>query len=498
MKKIIISLLALLSLLLTGCKGKESTPDTGDLQLELSMPAMFSGQEISKNLGYFWQEDDVVTLEIRSGGKSITLHELAPTRLSDGLKATLSISLPEDMPTTGLTIRGEVKRKGNHSTPTLLAYQALLQDKDKNASFDLRKKGITPPIYLPETTLRSSSGKQSLQLSTLGHFSIIELSYQSDQPLTAPKELQLTSDTPWLWEGSTSAYDYVEGKLNGVKRLSSLPLSFNTQELQPRKSQKLLLWLPEANKETKVRITASATESNAVPFSDEMAISLETKDKISLSTQLFTYDPANSSSGGDPYFAFRDIKYWIGTGSKKAALVIDWHDGNQTEALVWGYRFDGKKSTGEMLEEIANQDPRLLIAIGNAMNTGTCLFSIAYRPIIGTTPYEIRYQKKTLILKCQGVHVVDFDPKKDDAVDHLTISDPTARWKTGFYKIGYWSYFHKERRLNPFGFSSTGIWNTQLIDGSWHGLSWSPLNNGSMDGERLSSTFTAATTPEKE
>lgn len=495
MKKTIISLLALLSLLLTACKGEESTPDTGDLQLELSMPAMFSGQEISKNLGYFWQQDDVVTLEIRSGGKSITLHELTPTRLSDGQKATLSITLPDDMPTTGLTIRGEVKRKGDHSTPTLLAYQAILQDKDKNPSFDLREKGITPPIYLPETTILRSSGKQSLQLSTLGHFSIIELSNQSDQPLTAPKELRLTSDTPWLWEGST--YDYVEGKLKGEKSLASLSLSFNAQELQPKKSQKILLWLPEVNKETKVHISANDIESNTVPFSDEIAIGLETEDKISLSTQLFNYDPANSSGGGDPYFAFRDIKYWIGTGTKKAALVIDWHDGNQPEALVWGYRFDGKKSAGDMLEEIANQDPRLLIAIGEGMKSGTCLFSIAYRPVIGAKPYEIRYQEKPLKLKSEGVYTVDFDPKKDDAVDHFTISDPTARWQTGFYKIGYWSYFHKERRLDPFGYSNFGLWNLQLIDGSWHGISWSPLNNDSMKGELLSSTFTATTIPDK-
>lgn len=495
MKKTIISLLALLSLLLTACKGEESTPDAGDLQLELSMPAMFSGQEISKNLGYFWQQDDVVTLEIRSGGKSITLHELTPTRLSDGQKATLSITLPEDMPTTGLTIRGEVKRKGDHSTPTLLAYQAILQDKDKNPSFDLREKGITPPIYLPETTILRSSGKQSLQLSTLGHFSIIELSNQSDQPLTAPKELRLTSDSPWLWEGST--YDYVEGKLKGEKSLASLSLSFNAQELQPKKSQKILLWLPEVNKETKVHISANDIESNTVPFSDEIAIGLETEDKISLSTQLFNYDPANSSGGGDPYFAFRDIKYWIGTGTKKAALVIDWHDGNQPEALVWGYRFDGKKSAGEMLEEIANQDPRLLIAIGEGMKSGTCLFSIAYRPVIGAKPYEIRYQEKPLKLKSEGVYTVDFDPKKDDAVDHFTISDPTARWQTGFYKIGYWSYFHKERRLDPFGYSNFGLWNLQLIDGSWHGISWSPLNNDSMKGELLSSTFTATTIPDK-
>lgn len=495
MKKTIISLLALLSLLLTACKGEESTPDTGDLQLELSMPAMFSGQEISKNLGYFWQQDDVVTLEIRSGGKSITLHELTPTRLSDGQKATLSITLPDDMPTTGLTIRGEVKRKGDHSTPTLLAYQAILQDKDNNPSFDLREKGITPPIYLPETTILRSSGKQSLQLSTIGHFSIIELSNQSDQPLTAPKELRLTSDTPWLWEGST--YDYVEGKLKGEKSLASLSLSFNAQELQPKKSQKILLWLPEVNKETKVHISANDIESNTVPFSDEIAIGLETEDKISLSTQLFNYDPANSSGGGDPYFAFRDIKYWIGTGTKKAALVIDWHDGNQPEALVWGYRFDGKKSAGEMLEEIANQDPRLLIAIGEGMKSGTCLFSIAYRPVIGAKPYEIRYQEKPLKLKSKGVYTVDFDPNKDDAVDHFTISDPTARWQTGFYKIGYWSYFHKERRLDPFGYSNFGLWNLQLIDGSWHGISWSPLNNDSMKGELLSSTFTATTIPDK-
>lgn len=494
MKKTIISLLALLSLLLTACKSEEPMLVNRALQIELSMPAMFSGQEISNNLVYFWQQDDLVTLEIRSGSKSITLPALTPTRLSDGQNATLSITLPEDMPTTGLTIRGEVTQKG---APSVLAYQATLHDNNKRPFLDIRKEGITPPIYLAETTLSRSSGKQSLQLSTIGHFSIIELSNQSDKPLTAPKELQLTSTSPWLWKSPTSAYDYVEGKLKGEKSLTSLPLAFNIQELQPKESHKILLWLPEATNKTQVRVSSAHGESNAIPLSDEIAIGLETEDKISLHTELYNYAPANSSSGGDPYFAFRDIKYWIGIGSKKAALVIDWHDGNKLEALVWGYRFDGKKSTGDMLEEIAVQDPRLLIAIGNAMSTGTCLFSIAYRPVIGTTPYEIRYQEKALTLKSQGVHFVDFDPKKDDAVDHLTISDPTARWKTGFYKIGYWSYFHKERRLNLFGFSSTGIWNTQLIDGSWHGLSWCLFSNSSKEGERLSSTFTATTIPDK-
>src|SRR5436190_24241983 len=58
-------------------------------------------------------------------------------------------------------------------------------------------------------------------------------------------------------------------------------------------------------------------------------------------------------------FAFTDIQYWVGSGTNQAALVIDWNlpAGNQT--LVWGYRWDGTATGGQMLNAIVNADARL-------------------------------------------------------------------------------------------------------------------------------------------
>ena len=61
----------------------------------------------------------------------------------------------------------------------------------------------------------------------------------------------------------------------------------------------------------------------------------------------------------DASFTFDDIQYWVGNGSNKAALVIEWHDGNRPDAMVWGYRWDGEATGHDMIVAIAQADPRL-------------------------------------------------------------------------------------------------------------------------------------------
>ena len=39
----------------------------------------------------------------------------------------------------------------------------------------------------------------------------------------------------------------------------------------------------------------------------------------------------------DTLFSFEDIQFWVGSGSNRAALVIELHDGTQPDAMVWGY-----------------------------------------------------------------------------------------------------------------------------------------------------------------
>jgi hypothetical protein len=58
-------------------------------------------------------------------------------------------------------------------------------------------------------------------------------------------------------------------------------------------------------------------------------------------------------------FTFNDIQNWTGTGSNEAGLIIDWQDGKNPQSLAWGYRWDGTKTTYDMVNDIADSDPWL-------------------------------------------------------------------------------------------------------------------------------------------
>lgn len=52
--------------------------------------------------------------------------------------------------------------------------------------------------------------------------------------------------------------------------------------------------------------------------------------------------------------AASDILYWVGEGSNQAVLAINWPD----TALAWGYRFNGTATVQDMIDDIADADPR--------------------------------------------------------------------------------------------------------------------------------------------
>ncbi len=59
--------------------------------------------------------------------------------------------------------------------------------------------------------------------------------------------------------------------------------------------------------------------------------------------------------------AASDILYWVGEGSNQAVLAINWPD----TALAWGYRFNGTATVQDMIEDIAEADPRFSYTIEN-------------------------------------------------------------------------------------------------------------------------------------
>ncbi|WP_300688294.1 T9SS type A sorting domain-containing protein [Chryseobacterium sp.] len=73
-------------------------------------------------------------------------------------------------------------------------------------------------------------------------------------------------------------------------------------------------------------------------------------------------------------FTESDIKFWIGTGSKKAYFIADFNDNNTPASYAWGYRFDSNDLTMEdLINAIANAEPKIEVEIPSGF-----LYSLNY------------------------------------------------------------------------------------------------------------------------
>lgn len=78
--------------------------------------------------------------------------------------------------------------------------------------------------------------------------------------------------------------------------------------------------------------------------------------------------------------SFDDIQFWIGSGTNRAALVIEWSTPESAlysivpapiadKSLVWGYRFNGTATGTQMLQAILVADPRLYLVADETYGT---------------------------------------------------------------------------------------------------------------------------------
>lgn len=59
-------------------------------------------------------------------------------------------------------------------------------------------------------------------------------------------------------------------------------------------------------------------------------------------------------------FTENDIKFWVGTGSKKAYFIADFNDNNTPKSYAWGYRFDADNLMAEdMINAIVAAEPKI-------------------------------------------------------------------------------------------------------------------------------------------
>ena len=65
-----------------------------------------------------------------------------------------------------------------------------------------------------------------------------------------------------------------------------------------------------------------------------------------------------------PNVDFSQIKYWVGEGTNKSALVVKWCDGKGGDTnLVWGYKWDDEATGYKMLCDVAAADPRFYLLV---------------------------------------------------------------------------------------------------------------------------------------
>jgi uncharacterized protein YjdB len=230
----------------------------------------------------------------------------------------------------------------------------------------------------------------------------------------------------------------------------------------------------------------------------------------------------------DASFTFDDIQYWVGNGSNKAALVIEWHDGNRPDAMVWGYRWDGEATGHDMIVAIAKADQKLLLLTQYTGWMGYTIDGIGYgdnldvrydldvaknepnnafkfeppitNPLLGQTGFPENPAGDVAAAIRQGVQTgVIYHPINAERYgypsydyDHWSCSNG-IHWQAGWY-YGYWSYFVRSSQTSNFSYSGLGATSRVLTDGCWDAWSWNGNMNTS-EGTQPGDVFVAATIP---
>jgi hypothetical protein len=171
-------------------------------------------------------------------------------------------------------------------------------------------------------------------------------------------------------------------------------------------------------------------------------------------------------------FTFNDIDLWAGSGSNQAVLVIDWHNGS--DALAWGYRWDGDATGEDMLLAVCAAESRLYaLAYYTGPGLGSALGGLGYDAdndgLYGATNGDLTVNQDSMTNGLIATTDYDFDD--------WTTTDSGDFWASGWYN-GFWSYWHNDETPGvaaPYEtggdwvFSGLGMTSKALYNGSWNG-----------------------------
>ena len=174
----------------------------------------------------------------------------------------------------------------------------------------------------------------------------------------------------------------------------------------------------------------------------------------------------NQAAGAAP-FSFDDLQFWIGAGTNRAALVIDWSDTSTTPpALAWGYRWDGTASGRDMLTAVIAADPRLFAKLGDSAANPRRVYGLGYD---ANNDEQFAIDDGT-VFDTNGVEYTSSPP---DLAASITPTDYYAEgWYTGFWHYGFTEF-------EPYGSghwsdAGSGMASHTLVNGEWNSWVFTP------------------------
>jgi hypothetical protein len=172
---------------------------------------------------------------------------------------------------------------------------------------------------------------------------------------------------------------------------------------------------------------------------------------------------------------FDSIKFWTGTGTNKAAMVIQWNDGGTPISMVWGYRWNGTATGFDMFKSIAGTTS--LTDSSSPQNPQTYLGSDP-RLTTSWTKHDFGNALESIIFQNDNTLRTQADWNNgywEYIVIGGTFNYPIydAEWnivgETSYSQTGTATYSNENWFSSPIGAS-----DRILIDGSWDAFSFAP------------------------
>lgn len=167
---------------------------------------------------------------------------------------------------------------------------------------------------------------------------------------------------------------------------------------------------------------------------------------------------------------FADVQYWVGTGTNEAAFVVQWNDGKNPDALVWGFRWNGNATGEDMLKAIAKADHRFLSLLYQGTQFGSAIGGLGF-DLNGANSNAL-YKNGDVMYPYYPVNGVINTSAYD--FDQYTAADAADHWSSGWTTNGYWSYWVKDPTDAGFGYSGVGATTRALVNGSWDVWNFNP------------------------